>query len=273
MLVQFPRLHLFVRSIKRSASGGTCLHLVHHVHDPRADGLDQHLRAFALQKLEHVEVAVAFGDLRPELANDLHDGLYPEAVNLDGSDLVMHSLQGVFVGVPVELLADFQQRVDPDFPLLAFVRRDALRHPPGKIFVVFEGFTVAQHGAERVDRFVEDPVRFALLNFIRADAIDHLVHDVAEIEGVEHAHAKVDGELQSGLAGGSFYAVVLLKEQHAETIEARILQGQAILGFVHTEATRPTRTGGEEDVVVDDLLLGETAGSRGSADASPDCPP
>ena len=52
--------------------------LVDHVHDPGADGLHQHLRAFALQEVEHVEVAVAFGGLRPEFAGDLHDGLYAQ---------------------------------------------------------------------------------------------------------------------------------------------------------------------------------------------------
>ena len=58
-------------------------HLVDHVHDPGADGLHQHLRAFALQEVEHVEVAVALGGLRPEFAGDLDDRLDAQAVDFD----------------------------------------------------------------------------------------------------------------------------------------------------------------------------------------------
>ena len=36
-----------------------------------------------LQEGEHVEVAVAFGGLRPEFAGDLHDRLHAEAIHLD----------------------------------------------------------------------------------------------------------------------------------------------------------------------------------------------
>src|SRR5262245_64704561 len=35
-----------------------------HVHDPGSDRLDHHLRAFAFQKTEHPEVAIALGGLR-----------------------------------------------------------------------------------------------------------------------------------------------------------------------------------------------------------------
>jgi hypothetical protein len=45
--------------------------LVDHIHDPGADGLHQNLCALALQEIEHVEVAVAFGGLRPKFAGIL----------------------------------------------------------------------------------------------------------------------------------------------------------------------------------------------------------
>ena len=45
-----------------------------------------------------------------------------------------------------------------------------------------------------------------------------------------------------------------LEEQHAEAVEAGILQREAIFGFVHAEAARAARSGGEEDVVVEDVL-------------------
>ncbi len=224
------------------------------------DGLHQHLRAFALQELEHVEVAVAFGGLRPELADDLDHRFHPQAIDLDGGQLFAHRVQGFLVRIAVKLLANLGQRVDPDLPLLALVGADLLRHPLRQVFVVFERLALAQHGAKRVHRLVEDAVGLALFHLIRTDAVDHLVHDVAEIERIEHAHAEVDRELQSSFARGRLHAVILLEQQHAEAVEARILQGQAIFGLVHAEAARSARAGGEEDVVVDDLLLGQAAG-------------
>ena len=62
------------------------------------------------------------------------------------------------------------------------------------------------------------------------------------------------GELQAGLARGGFDAVAVLEKQHAEAIEAGVLQREAILGFVHAEAARAARSRGKEDVVVENLL-------------------
>ena len=45
-----------------------------HVHNPRPDRFDDHLRAFALEEREHPEIAVAFRRLRPEFARDLDVG-------------------------------------------------------------------------------------------------------------------------------------------------------------------------------------------------------
>ncbi len=58
-------------------------HLVDHVGDPRAHRFHQHLCAFPLQKAEHVEVAVPFGRLRPELPGDFNNRLYAQTVYLD----------------------------------------------------------------------------------------------------------------------------------------------------------------------------------------------
>ncbi len=40
------------------------------------------------QEVEHVEVAVAFGGLRPEFAGDLDDGLHAQAVDIDRVEAV-----------------------------------------------------------------------------------------------------------------------------------------------------------------------------------------
>jgi hypothetical protein len=60
------------------------LSLIHQIGHPGRDRLDQHLRAFALEEFEHVEVAVALGELRPELAGDLHQRFHAGAIHLDG---------------------------------------------------------------------------------------------------------------------------------------------------------------------------------------------
>ena len=64
---------------------GMRLGLVHQVRHPGCDRLDQHLCPFALEKFEHVEVAVAFSELRPEFARDLHHGLDFGAVHFNVS--------------------------------------------------------------------------------------------------------------------------------------------------------------------------------------------
>ena len=81
-------------------------------------------------------------------------------------------------------------------------------------------------------------IGLALVHFEGADLIDQVVDDVAQMHGVEHAEAEVDGELQARLAGRGLDAVAVFKQQHAETVEAGVLQREAILGFVHAEAAR-----------------------------------
>ena len=80
-----------MRPIHRPFRHGVRLGLIQQVGHPGRDRLDQHLRAFALQEVEHVEVAVALGDLRPELAGDLHHRLDRGAVDLDGVHLFARS--------------------------------------------------------------------------------------------------------------------------------------------------------------------------------------
>src|ERR1700732_687668 len=59
------------------------LGLIHQIRYPCSDGLDYDLCALALQEFKHVEVSVAFRDLRPKFAGDFYDGLYACAVDFD----------------------------------------------------------------------------------------------------------------------------------------------------------------------------------------------
>ena len=66
-------------------------------------------------------------------------------------------------------------------------------------------------------------------------------------------------------------AAALLEQQHAEAVEAGVAQRQAVLGFVHAEAARAAGARGEEDVAVDDFLLGQPLLFQASAGTAPGC--
>src|SRR4051812_29639742 len=96
--------------------------LVDHVHDPSADRLNDYLRAFAMQELEHIEVTIAFGGLRPELAGDLDDRLYAEAIHLDRVVTIADVVQGFHVVVADELVDELAEVLDSS------LHRNLVRH-------------------------------------------------------------------------------------------------------------------------------------------------
>ena len=118
---------------------------------------------------------------------------------------------------------------------------------------------------------LNDAVGFALVHLEGTDLVDELIDHVTEIESIQHAHAEVDGELQSGFAARGLDAVRLLEEQHAEAFEAGVLQREPILRLIHAKAARSAGARSEEDVVVDDLLSGHVPAVPASADSAPGC--
>ena len=56
------------------------------------------------------------------------------------------------------------------------------------------------------------------------------------------------------VAGRLLEAAGLLEEHDAEAVEAGVAERLAVLGDVHAEAAGAARAGGEEDVVLDDVL-------------------
>src|SRR5690348_6125158 len=101
--------------------------------------------------------------------------------------------------------------------------------------MIFERLTLCQHGAEHVHRFFEDAIGLAFVHLEWTNAVDHLVHDVPEVQSVEHSHSEIDGELEAGLTRSRLHTIVLLEQQYAEAIEAGILECEAILGYIHPE--------------------------------------
>src|SRR5579872_7507000 len=64
MLFQLPPLWVPMRTVHRPLRFGMSFSLVHQIGNPGRNWLYQHLCAFPLEEIEHVEVAIAFGDLR-----------------------------------------------------------------------------------------------------------------------------------------------------------------------------------------------------------------
>ena len=212
-------------------------------------------RAFALEELEHVEVAVAFGGLREELAGHLHQRLDPQAIDFDLRRGARARRERVVRLLAPEVVVDLARRVrrrlgDP-------IREDPLRQPGRRALLDAEHAAIAERRPRAAPSLREDAVRLACCRFVRTDLAAHVVHHVAEIDRVERAESEVDRELEPRLARRGIDAIVLLEEQDAEAVETGVLHAQPIFRFVHAEAARSARASREEHVVVDDFLSGE----------------
>ena len=220
--------------------------LVDHVHDPGADGLHQHLCAFALQEVEHVEVAVAFGGLRPEFAGDLDDRFHAQAVDIDAVEVVAAVLQRGHILVALELLHELTD-ILRGIAEAAQVLTHALIELPRTL--------LAEDLVEVIHLLVEDLIGFAGIDLVGAQRVGDFVHHVAAIQRVEDAQEEVDVHFQPGFGVGLLQTAGLLEQEHAEAIEPGITQGKAVLRFVHAEAAGTAGAGREEHVAVDDFLL------------------
>src|SRR5437870_5441405 len=103
-------------------------------------------------------------------------------------------------------------------------------------FLDFKRVSISQVVAKRIHRLAEYAIRLAFVHFEWANLVDQVVEHVTQVHGVQHAKSEVDGELQSRLARGGLDSVAVLKQQHTETVEARVLQREAILCLIHAEA-------------------------------------
>ena len=124
---------------------------------------------------------------------------------------------------------------------------------------------------KHVQALVEDAVGFARVHFVRADLIGNVVDDVADVQGVQDVEEEVEVHFQAGFRFRLVQSARLLKQQHAESIKARVAQCQAILGFVHAEAAGAAGAGGEENVTVNDLLLGQALLFQASGQTAQGC--
>ncbi len=126
--------------------------------------------------------------------------------------------------------------------------------PIRRALLDFERIAIPQVVAEPIDHFAEHAIRLALVHFERTNLVDQVVDHIAQMHGIQHAEAEVDSELQPGLAGSRLDSVAVFEQQHAEAIEAGIFQREAILRLIHAEAARAAGAGGEENVVIQNLV-------------------
>ena len=96
-----------VRPFDVSSRLGALAGDVQHIRDPGSDGFHQHLRPFALEEPEHVEISVALGGLRPEFACDLDHRLDFSAVDVDLVDLIAARFDSAQEFFAVEVVPDF----------------------------------------------------------------------------------------------------------------------------------------------------------------------
>jgi hypothetical protein len=221
LLLNFVPLGIAMRSIHRPLRFGVRFRLVHEVGYPRRDRLDQYLRAFALQELEHVEVAVAFGGLRPELAGDLYQRLHARAVDLNRVHLFPRRSEGVQIILAPHVLVPLSEDVEGVAKNL--IALDLGLEPIGRALFDLEGLAIFEVLAQVVDHLVKHAIGLAFVHLIRANLVDQIVYYVAHMHGVQHAEAEVDRELQAGLARSGLDAVAILEKQHAEAVEAGVL--------------------------------------------------
>ena len=114
--------------------------------------------------------------------------------------------------------------------------------------------------AEIADAKIHDPVCFAGIHLIRPDAVRQVIEYIAQEQSFEHAHAEVDGIVQSRSFRLLPDAVIHLKSNDPESVKPCVLQREAILGRIRAEPAGSAGACGEIQIVVDDVLPRHASG-------------
>ncbi len=195
-----------------------------------------HFGAFLFQEAMHVKIPRALGDLSPELAHEPHDRLHPEGVQFD---FVVHRRD---CGHLVHEIPAGQRGED-------------FSHEPG---VLLEGSRMFKKPGKPHKNLFGDTVHRAFFNFIGAKGVKELIHDISNVEGVDHAEEEVQICFEARLLPGALVEAVVSSEQDdPKAVEPRMTQGEPILGLVHAESAGSARPCGHEDVPGDDVLAAQ----------------
>src|SRR5437773_10279731 len=119
---------------------GLCL--VHEISNPGGDRLNQYLRSLTFEEVEHVEVAVAFGNLGPEFAGDFHRRFHPRAVHFNRIQSFARSSKGLEIIFAPHVLVPLAKYVESIAKnLVALYLR---LQPLGRALLDFESFAITQ---------------------------------------------------------------------------------------------------------------------------------
>src|SRR5258706_1835998 len=129
------------------------------------------------------------------------------------------------------------------------VRRDLLDLKSSPIFQVL---------AQSIHRLAKHSVCLALVHLKRTDLVHKIIDHIAQVHRVQHSKSKINRELQPRLARLGLDSIAVFEQQHSEPVKSRILQRKAIFGLIHSESARATRSRGEKDIVIQNLLAWDT---------------
>src|SRR6266404_3024225 len=115
-------------------------------------------------------------------------------------------------------------------------------------------FAILKVGAQSIHCFAKHTIGLAFVHLKRTNLVDQVVDHVTQVHGIQHSEAKIDAELQSRLSGLGLDSVAILEQQNPEAVKARVLKRETIFGFIHSEAAWATRTSGEENIVIQNML-------------------
>ena len=121
-------------------------------------------------------------------------------------------------------------------------------------FFDLERFAILEVLAQSLHRLAKDAIGLAFVHFKGTDLVYEVVDHVAQVHGVQHSEAKINCELQPGLSRLGLDSIAVFEQQHAEAVEACVLQREAIFGLIHSESARAARTSRKEDVVIQNIL-------------------
>ncbi len=219
-LLEIPPLDVALGFVELAAVAGFDLLLPQQVSQPGRDRLGDDLGAFGLKEPEHIEVPVALGGLRPELARDLDDGLGLQAVELDLVHASRNFAQRLGVVLAGELIDELREQVER-------VERAAVAclEERAQLALDLRGFLLLDRFAQEVERLGQRLVGFARRGLVGPELVGELVEQVAHVDRVDQAHEEVGIEIESRLDLGLLEPALLLEQQDAEAVEPGVAEG------------------------------------------------
>src|SRR5690349_8735489 len=198
MLLHFIPLRISMWTIHRPFRLCMRLGLIHQVRDPCRNRFHHDLRTLPLEKLEHVEVAVALGDLGPELASDLYNRLHLGSIDFDLVHLFRCGVESSEIVLAPQVLMHFPEHVESisqDFVALEF-----RLCPVGRKLLDLVRLAVPQVFAESIHCLTKNTVRLTLRHLEWTDLVNKVVEYISKMHGVEHSESEIYSEFQARLA-------------------------------------------------------------------------